>query len=106
VHLGSNAHLHLQPAVRAKLVTFTIFGYCVPKIAAHATTPWFQEMANAIMKCKNKIAEMPKKSAQSTEISFIEAVAELSLACLCSKLRFIVEPKYQDVNEFNDETSP
>jgi hypothetical protein len=29
------------------------------------------------------------------------AVAELSLACLFSKLRFVVEPKYQDVKSVN-----
>jgi hypothetical protein len=33
-------------------------------------------------------------------------VVELSLACLCSKLRFVVEPQYQDVNTVNKETSP
>jgi hypothetical protein len=34
-------------------------------------------------------------------VAYIAAVVELSLACLCSQLRFIVEPQYHDLNSFN-----
>jgi hypothetical protein len=34
-------------------------------------------------------------------VACIAAVVELSLACLCSQLRFIVEPQHHDVNRFN-----
>jgi hypothetical protein len=38
-------------------------------------------------------------------VAYIAAVVELSLACLFSKLRFVVELQYQDVNTINKETS-
>jgi hypothetical protein len=32
----------------------------------------------------------------------VAAVVELSLAYLCSELRFVVEPQYQDLNTINE----
>jgi hypothetical protein len=34
-------------------------------------------------------------------VSYIAAVVELSLACLCSQLRYIAKSQYQDLNSFN-----
>jgi hypothetical protein len=34
-------------------------------------------------------------------VAYIAAVVELPLACLLFELRYIAEPKYQDVNTFN-----
>jgi hypothetical protein len=34
-------------------------------------------------------------------VAYIAAVVELSLACLCSQLRYIVKPQYQDEYTFN-----
>jgi hypothetical protein len=34
-------------------------------------------------------------------VAYIAAVVELSLTCLCSKLCYIVEPQYQELNTFN-----
>jgi hypothetical protein len=34
-------------------------------------------------------------------VAYIAGVVDLSLACLCSQLRYIVKPQYQDVYTFN-----
>jgi hypothetical protein len=38
---------------------------------------------------------------EAVAVAYIAAEIELSLACLCSQLRFVFEPQYQDVNTFN-----
>jgi hypothetical protein len=35
------------------------------------------------------------------DVAYIAAAVELSLACLCSQLRYIVESQYQDAYTFN-----
>jgi hypothetical protein len=38
-------HLDLQTDIRAKLVTYAIFGFLGPYKNTHAITPWFQGIA-------------------------------------------------------------
>jgi hypothetical protein len=39
-------------------------------------------------------------------VAYIAAVVELSLACLCSQLCYIVELQYQDLCTFNQKAHP
>jgi hypothetical protein len=43
--LGLGIYLGLQTDVRAKLVTYAVFGFWVPTRATHAVTPWFRGIA-------------------------------------------------------------
>jgi hypothetical protein len=39
--ISYSGYLDLQAGIRAKLVTYVIFGFWVPTITTHAITPWF-----------------------------------------------------------------